>query len=203
MTSSNLLRKGLAAVLVVACGLLAGFAARVARDGLAQTESTPPEWTAAAETHNEAAYDRATVRFTGRLGPEVLAETRGLSFQSTVLVVLRGPDVAACEDLGRQLRELSRAAADRPGRGIAILIDPAGEAGLRRFLARERIPGMPLIVTDPARLLADGRKVATPAALVADGSGRIWAGVSHTSRFKGVRGRSFSQELPLREPGSS
>jgi hypothetical protein len=83
-----------------------------------------------------------------------------------------------------------------------VLVDSAGEPALRRFLSRERIPEIPVLVADPARLVAGGAKVATPAALITDHGGRIRAGVSHPSRFKNMRARSFAQELPLSDPGS-
>ena len=192
--------KGLVAVLAIGCGLAMGTAASVTLGAAREVEKDPRAQLTA--EYNEAAYDRATVRFTGRLGPRALAGVRGLALQSTVLVVLRGTDVARCEDLGRQLRELYRAVADRPGWGLAVMIDPAGEPELRRFLSRERIPAVPVIAADPAALLADGTNVATPAALVARRDGEIRAGVSHPSRFKNMRGRSFAQELPLSDPGS-
>lgn len=202
MKPGPVLKKAAAGVLVIAGGLLAGFAARTARGGEVTAASVRNTWAANTIQHSDAAYDRATVRFAGRLGPGVMEAVRPLGWQSTVLVVLRGDDVRACEDLGRQLRELRRAVPDADGRGMAVLVDPAGEADLRLFLARERLPRVRVVTADPAGLLADGTAVATPAALVADGDGRVRAGVSHSTRFKNVRSRSFAQELPLAEPGS-
>lgn len=193
-------RKGLVGAVVVMGGLLAGTAVSMAMDAARDEPSDPRALTLA--EYNEAAYDRATVRFTGRLGPRALAAGGALPFEQTVLVVLRGGDIAKCEDLGRQLRELYRALPDRPGWGIAVLTDPAAEAELRRFLARERIPSVTVLAGAPDALLAGGTKVATPAALIAGRDGAIRAGVSHPSRFKNMRGRSFAQELPLHDAGS-
>ena len=200
MTVAGMVARGIGGVLVVGCALLAGSAAGVARGKPA--ESVQNTWADFDRQHSDASYDQATVRFTGRLAEPVLAKTGALSSGTAVLVALRAADVAGCEDLGRQLRDLYRAVPEGEGWGMAILVDPAGEAELRAFLAREHIPSIPVITADPAALLAGGTKVATPAALVVDRDGRVRAGVSHPERFKNVRGRSFAQELPLNDTGS-
>ncbi|HEY0021345.1 MAG TPA: hypothetical protein VGB24_00485 [Longimicrobium sp.] len=200
MTIPDRFKKGLFGLVAVAGGLMFGSAASAAMGAAAAHKTSPPRVTA--EEHSAAAYDRATVRFTGRLAPTAVAAASGLPSETTVLVAMRGADLATCEDMGRQLRELYRAVPDEPGWGMAILIDSAGQDDLRRFLAKERIPRVAIVVADPTRLMADGTPVATPAALVTDRQGHIQAGVSHPSRFKNLRGRSFAQELPLDSPGS-
>lgn len=197
MTVSKLVKKTAGAVLVMACGVLAGTAARHVSGDASVTRRAREGWATSARLHSVAAYDHATGRVTGRLGSRALVAVRDLSFRSTVLVALRGADVATCEDLGRQLRELRRAVPREAGWGMAILIDPAGQTKLRQFLAREHIPAVPVIIADPSRLLAGETRLATPAALIVDRDGRIQAGVSHPSRFKNARSRSFAQELPL------
>jgi hypothetical protein len=193
-------KKGLMGAVVVGGGLATGTAVSLARGGAGEeARETLP---LAPQEHSAAAYDRATARFTGRLGPRVLAAAEELSSRSTVLVVVRGADVKTCEDLGRQLRELHRAVPAGGEWGMALLVDSAGEAELRGFLAREHITRLPVLVADPAGLLEGGAKVATPAALVVGRDGQVRAGVSHPSRFKNVRGRSFAQELPLSDPGA-
>lgn len=196
-------RAGLVGVAIAGGGLLVGAAANLARGDAAEPPSAEETWARSAREHSEAAYEQATVRFGGRLGPQARQAARSLSLESAVLVVLRGPDVANCEDLGRQLRELRRAVPEGPGWGMAVLVNPAGEADVRRFLAKERLSSIAILTADPATLLEDGGAVATPAALVANSDGVIRAGVSHPTRIKNLRGRSFAQELPLREPGST
>jgi hypothetical protein len=200
MTIPDVFKKGLFGLVAIGGGLIFGSAASAAMGPASAEKASQPR--VIAEEHSAAAYDRATVRFTGRLAPTAVAAASSLASETTVLVAIRGADLATCEDMGRQLRELYRAVPDQPGWGMAILIDSAGQDDLRRFLAKERIPRIAVIVADPARLLDDGTPVATPAAVVADRQGLIRAGVSHPSRFKNLRGRSFAQELPLVSPGS-
>jgi hypothetical protein len=189
------LRGALIGAAVIGLGLLTGTAASLAR---APQETEPPA--VLPQEHTPAAYDAATIRFTGRLGAGGVDAAQALPGPSAVLVAVRGSDLVNCEDLGRQLRELSRAVPE--GWGMGILVDAPGQEALAKFLTRERIRGVPVFVADPAALLADGSKVATPAALVAGRDGVVRAGVSHPSRFRNVRSRSFAQELSLDDPGS-
>lgn len=191
-----LLRTSLVGAIVIVAGAATGTLVRAAVDQSTQM-GRPSALSVAPEDHSEEAYERATVRFTGQLGPGILPSAA----DSTVLIVVRGTDTETCEDLGRQLRDLHRAVPDVPGWNVAILVDAEGEEALRTFLARERLPEMPIVIGEPGAFLADGRNVGTPAVLVADRSGGIRAGVSHPSRFKNVRGRSFAEELQLIEPG--
>lgn len=191
-----LLRTALVGAFVIVAGAATGTLLRGAVDDARQI-GRPSPLSEGPEDHSDEAYERATVRFTGQLGPGILPSAA----DSTVLIVVQGTDTQTCEDLGRQLRDLHRAVPDVPGWNLAILVDAEGEEALRTFLARERLPEMPIVVGDPGAFLADGRNLGTPAVVVADRNGGIRAGVAHPSRFKNVRGRSFAEELQLIEPG--
>lgn len=196
MKKSFLVRTALVGALVIVAGAATGTLLRGAVDDAREIRRPSPLSTGP-EDHSDEAYERATVRFTGQLGPGILPSAA----DSTVLIVVRGTDTQTCEDLGRQLRDLHRAVPDVPAWNVAILVDAEGEEALRTFLARERLPEIPIVVGEPGAFLADGRNPGTPAVVVADRSGGIRAGVAHPSRFKNVRGRSFAEELQLIEPG--
>lgn len=136
-------------------------------------------------------FDAGMKRFTGALSPRA---TRDLAARaehgSALAVVIRARDVRTCEDLGRQLRALRRAYG--PERTLTVWADtvPALESFVRQeHLARTVVRPLP-----PREVMADGRDLATPAALVATG-GEVVEGVSHTLRAPNARLRSFADEL--------
>lgn len=207
MTIQTLLRTVVMTAVVAVAGAATGTFVRGAFDIAGGDEVNSSALSVGPEDHSDEAYERATVRFSGELAGETLLALPDVAADSTLLIVVRGTDTETCEDLGRQLRDLHRSVADSPEWNLAILVDAGGELTLRRFLARERIPEMPIVPGEPGAFLADGRNVGTPAVLVADRKGRIRAGVSHPSRFRNARRRSFAEELQLirsghdREPG--
>jgi hypothetical protein len=115
------------------------------------------------------------------------------SSDSAMLAVLRATDCFTCEDLGRQLRELQRAA----GNSVPLLV--ATEVGdssrVAVWLTRERVRAAGIASLDLRALLVGHPDLITPAALVFDGEGAVLRGVAHPRRSKNIRLRSFAEEL--------
>jgi len=196
MKTFQLARRGAKTAAVIAGGLVMGFAAQEALAAL--TAPTPKEeWGQLEQEHSDSAYDAAMKRFVGKAPAPLRAAVQALPFDHTVLAVVTGGDLGSCEDLGRQLRELSRAVPDQPGWGMAILVDQAGMAGLRVFLQRERVGRIPILVGDPRAYVEGQEHPGTPAAVVMHRDGSITAGVSHPLRVRNTRSRSFAEELGL------
>ena len=196
MNVRSLAVRGVISAAVVMAGLGAGMAAQETKTARAEP---PPEeqWDGLLREHSDSAYDAAMRRFTGRLTSQARAAVGTLGQRHTVLAVVTAADLATCEDLGRQLRELRRAVPAQPGWGMAVMIDGAGRAELERFLRRERVPYVALLEGDPRALLDGAEHPGTPAVVVLNGEGRIQAGVSHPLRVRNTRNRSFAQELGL------
>lgn len=139
-------------------------------------------------------YDAAMVRVSGRLSTEATrALARVAEGDTGLAVVITAVDVQTCEDLGRQLRELRRAYG--PNRRIAVWGDSVKPEVLERFLRRERIGGVTVSPIPLTGILADRKRMWSPAAIVATRDGRIIDGVGHTLRARNVRLRSFAEEL--------
>jgi hypothetical protein len=201
VNAGSALRSVVAAALVIVTGAVAGTFVRSVVDAGHRLASSPLD-TALDDEALHAAGDRSTLRFVGTLADDVVAVLPGISSSTRVLVVLRGSDTETCEDLGRQLRDLDRAVSRAAAAPLTIVVDAEGEEGLRRFLRRERLPGMAIVLGQPGRFLADGRNVGTPAAMIVDTTGAIISGVSHPTRFSNLRRNSFAEELGLGPEGS-
>lgn len=137
------------------------------------------------------ALEKATQRFTGRVSPPV---QRLLAADTTLAVVVRERDLATCEDLGRQLRNLRRVAPERP---LVVWTEPAGTEAVRRFLRRERVSNVQVTPMDLGALMVDVRAFVTPAALLVQSDGQVVQGIAHPNRFPNMRLRSFAEELTL------
>jgi|tagenome__1003787_1003787.scaffolds.fasta_scaffold20989381_3 hypothetical protein len=138
----------------------------------------------------DARYARATVSVRGRLGPLahewVRVHGRG---GRALIVVLRGHDVAVCEDLGHQLREVLRAA----GSGVAAIAVVDREEDVAGFLRREHLH-FAIGILSPDSVLDGGRTLVTPAVLVTR-DGALAEGTAHPVRFANLRAISFAAEL--------
>ncbi|HEY0017517.1 MAG TPA: hypothetical protein VGC13_14495 [Longimicrobium sp.] len=196
MKALQFAKRGAATVAVVVCGVIGGV---VAQEKLAAFNAPTPreEWGKLAQEHSDSSYDAAMKRFGGRVTSRLQTALQALPLDHTVLAVVTAADLRGCEDLGRQLRELSKAVPSEPGWGLAILVDAAGSEDLRRFLERERVPPVPILVGHPTAFLEGGEHPGTPAAAVVVRDGRIAAGISHPLRVRNTRSRSFAQELGL------
>jgi hypothetical protein len=142
-----------------------------------------------------AQYDSATLAIQDALTPAAAEALRpDMPAGVGLLVVLRDADVRACEDLGRQLRELQT----RIGRMPMVAVTPTESVEvLRAFLRRERVraavrPG------DPGLLLQSTPGLPTPAVFMVREQGGIVRGISHPRRFSNARVRSFADELATR-----
>ncbi len=186
------------APLAVAALLMAGgwTAARAVRLALPQPAAPrPPARTAEAM---EALYDSGTAVVSGTLAPEAAAAVAARAGGGpALLVLLRAGDVVRCEDLGRQLRELRRAA----GAGVPLVVwsDTADAAEVGAFLRREKLRDASVVGGSLGRVFARGGSAATPAVLVADGGGAV-RGVAHPRRFTNLRLRSFAAEMQAMLP---
>jgi hypothetical protein len=141
--------------------------------------------------YTDARLEQATQRFTGRVSVPV---QRLLAADTTLAVVLRGRDLATCEDLGRQLRNLRRVA---PTRTLVVWTEPSGVEDVRRFLRRERVSNVQVSALDLGTLMHGVRTLASPAALLISADGRVVQGIAHPNRFPNMRLRSFAEELTL------
>jgi hypothetical protein len=141
--------------------------------------------------YTDEALEKATKRFTGRVSPPV---QRLLAADTTLAVVLRAGDLATCEDLGRQLRNLRRVVPNRP---LVVWTEPEGTEAVRRFLRRERVSNVQVTPMELGALLVDVPALETPAALLIQGDGRVVQGIAHPNRFPNMRLRSFAEELTL------
>jgi hypothetical protein len=112
-----------------------------------------------------------------------------------VVALLRAADWRACEDLGRQLRELQRHLA--PDSVLHVWTEPGDVPLMEHRLNRERITAA--VSAGPAldSVFSTGRRLPTPAVIVVSGDGARADGITHTRRIPGVRARSFAEELPL------
>jgi hypothetical protein len=117
-----------------------------------------------------------------------------------ILVLLDSADIRACEDLGRQLRELRNRAG--PAMSLVVLADSAAMMGIRTFARRERLRATGFVALGSRDVMTGEAHVPTPAVLVVRGS-EVIAGVSHPRRFSNVRIRSFADELSAYLPGTS
>jgi hypothetical protein len=111
-------------------------------------------------------------------------------------VVLRGRDLLVCEDLGRQLREFSRAAS--AGLPMVVWTDTRGAPRVNAFLVREHVRSAQRDSIDVDGLLDSGEKIITPAVLLASRIDGEASGIAHSRRFPNIRLRSFAQELDIR-----
>ena len=136
-----------------------------------------------------AQYRAATVTVRGSLGAEAYARLRTEADSAALLVVLHAEDLRACEDLGRQLREVRAAF---PAFPLIAVTEPASISEVQRFLRRERLPAS-VAGLRPELLVAGHPDLATPAVLRREGGGVV--GTSHPLRFQNVRVRSFAAEL--------
>jgi hypothetical protein len=188
-----------AAKLLVFCFVLALTAklGAAASEELARGKPQPPA-PPPASLYTVARYDEATTRFTGRLSGaarDLLSSGSPARGSDTVLVVvLRGVDIRGCEDLGRQLRELRRAAG--PERPLVVWTDGAQVDTVSGFLRRERVTNFRVTGVLTRELLEEG-PLQTPATLLVLRDGGIIEGVSHPKRLPNMRLRSFAEELTL------
>lgn len=177
----------LLALLAAGAWVTAHSARRASQDDAADVPATP----------STAALDSATVMLHGRLTPPVRALLGRPEEGPSILVLLDSADVRVCEDLGRQLRELSR----RVTVPVFIVGDPQGMVRIRAFARRERLRPAAFIPASPGEVV-EGRRIPTPAALVHHPDGWV-AGVGHPRRFRNVRTRSFADELSAYLPSGS
>jgi hypothetical protein len=136
------------------------------------------------------------VRFTGALTGAAADQVRRASgsAEESLVVLLASRDLATCEDLGRQLRELHRAyGAERP---FVVLADEKDAGPVRDFIEFERLGRARMAVTD-GRIFPDEPSPYTPAAMLVRRSGEVVAGAAHLSRAPNVRLRSFADHLGL------
>jgi hypothetical protein len=137
-------------------------------------------------------YTAAAQRFSGNLSSRAQGMV-DFAGDTEVVVLLREADLASCEDLGRQLRELKRVYG--PRRAIHVFTDSVREVEM--YLHRERIGRVRVRALDPSAVMNEGRAIATPAALRVRRDGRVLEAVSHVRRAPNVRLQSFAQELNL------
>jgi len=110
-----------------------------------------------------------------------------------VAILLRERDIARCEDLGRQLRELSRASGEV---SIEIWTDSGSLPTVETFVRMERLTSASTRVLQLASVLADAlQPPVTPAVLLISHDYRVTAGIAHPGRFANARPLSFAHEL--------
>ncbi len=160
------------------------FAGAWAASAIPWTESAVE--IAALEQPTLARYDSATMFFEGALTDTASALLGDGEF---VLVVLQKPDVLACEDIGRQLREVAF------GRRLPmkVAVDESSVAAVSRFLRRERLDAV-IVPIAPEQIVETFSALPTPSVLLVTNR-RIAAGVAHPARFANARVRSFHEEL--------
>jgi len=176
-------------VAAFAAVLAAGAAVSAGLTGKLLDREPPPPARDIAAWYTAEKLDEATQHLSGEVAAAIRAE---LSDDTTLAVVLRGRDVKGCEDLGRQLRALRRSAGERK---IEVWTDEIAEESVRRFLRRERIVNVDVVAVNTGKVLAGGRTLATPAALVVLRDGALLEGIAHPTRFPNTRPRSFAEEL--------
>ena len=141
----------------------------------------------------------ASVRVRGRLAARARGWVTHAGRDGAVIVVLRRHDIAVCENLGHQLRELVRA--DRRRRPVVALAEPGALEEVATFFRREHLH-VPIRMLSPDSVFTDTQHMPSPAVLVA-ANGRA-EGVAHPVRFANLRVTSFAAELaPLLAPGAS
>lgn len=117
-----------------------------------------------------------------------------------ILVLLDSADIRACEDLGRQLRQLRNRAG--PEMRVIVGTDSSALRGVRTFARRERLRAAGFVALAAREVIAGQADLPTPAVLIVRGN-QVVAGVSHPRRFQNVRVRSFADELSAYLPSTS
>lgn len=178
----------------IVAAALAGLVVLAVAVGVFLRESMAAEDGAALRSGNgspsPAQVDSATVVIQGTLSGTALRGIGPAGEGRTLLAVLRGRDRTVCEDLGRQLRELTRAAGESSS--LVVLTDPASVEAYGVFLRRERIRGR-IVSVSPDSVLV-GTALPSPAVLVWKGGNDV-TGVAHPERFPNLRIHSFATEL--------
>ncbi len=181
----------------VARALLVLFAALAASRllrPLTEVEGLPGQ----APIPTETTYDSSMAYLHGDLSAaasRLLAPHPADTDRGRVVALLRAADWRACEDLGRQLRELQRHLA--PDSVLLVWTEPDDVPLVEYRLKRERIEAA--VFAGPAldSVFSTSRRLPTPAVIVVSGDGARAHGITHTRRIPGVRTRSFAEELPL------
>lgn len=177
------------AALVIAGGLTAGWGVSQLTAYATRSDAEPAPYQA-----TRAAYDSTVAYLSATLPAQSLPELRaagGADAPQRTLVLLGAGDHRSCEDLGRQLRELERAAGDAAP--LAVWTVSADAEAVRAFLRRQHVDAQ-VMHTDSLPALGSG-KLSTPAVLRVRTSDGWGEGVAHTKRFPNLRTRSFADEL--------
>ncbi|HET7232903.1 MAG TPA: hypothetical protein VFJ16_23040 [Longimicrobium sp.] len=133
----------------------------------------------------------STVSLHGTLTSRAYAHAEAVSRGAdAIVIVLRDRDRRACEDLGRQLRELQREAG--PRMLAMVTTDSAASEMYVRYLRREHVRAT-VVVLSPDSVLEGYPGLPTPAVLVRHGTSAN--GVAHPVRFPNLRLISFAAEL--------
>jgi len=127
---------------------------------------------------------------------EVVSDIEPAEDHELIALLLRRSDWATCEDIGRQLRELARAAANHGMRLVVIAHTPDSLA-IATWLRREGLQASHMVHADLDRAVTSEGVVATPAAMRVAPTGAIRLGVSHVERVSNHRRSSFVEELGL------
>lgn len=189
MTRARTLRPSL----VILAGLLLGAAVGTlgTRAGQALTPASGPP----TEAQLTAEYDASMVAIGGHLRPEALSAVTDHTSDGdslAILAILRGRDLAGCEDLGRQLREVQH----RSGSNLVVWTLARDREDAERFLRRERIRAAIVATGSLDDLGLRPVPLVTPAVVRVRLSDGTSEGIGHASRFKNVRSRSFAHEVP-------
>ena len=180
---------------VIAAGLLFGWGASrllasrvVAARDRAAVAAEPARY-----MPTRASYDSTVVYVNSRLAPrelDALGTVAGGREGPWLVIMLGRGDLASCEDLGRQLRELLRR---EPGARVLVWTVESQREPVSRYLHREKV-NAGILAT--ATLPPLGHATATtPAALRVDPATGTVEGVAHSLRFPNLRARSFADEL--------
>ena len=145
-----------------------------------------------------------SVPISGRLASEVAEQViEALGSETPVILVLvRGSDCFTCEDLGRQLRELARAAP--PGYRLVAVTDAEDRHRTEQFLMRERIRVAFLLGVDSFTIFqSEEAELPTPAVVIGSTPIGMLTGVAHPNRVPNYRPKSFAEELGLSTSGAT
>lgn len=165
------MRKVLAIAL---CGLVTGFGGRVAWQSVPRTASPDPLFE----------------DFSGQLPTSPLS----VEDSGQVVLIVSAADIASCEDLGRQVRELIRTQVEPAGLALTVWAYDDAVGDVARFVQDERLRTGDVLSVNPSELLGVAPK--TPAVVVVDRAGKYY-GLSYLNRTRLVRSTSFADLLDV------
>lgn len=171
-------------LLVVLAGVLVGASIRLVQRHEAPSSTVPD---------SSAATPRVD-SITGVL--KMLPDADVHKGREVIVLLLRRSDWGTCEDIGRQLRELTRAAANERME-LFIIVHHPDSLAVAAWLRREGVKPRRILQADLDRPITSEGVVGTPAAMLVAPDGTIRIGVSHVEGVPNHRATSFVEELGL------